>query len=53
MSMITEEKNKFSDIRKQIEENIDMYRENITYLDPDYININRLLQIVWEFWRNP
>ena len=52
-SMTTEEKNKFAENRKQIEENIDMYRENITYLDPDYININRLLHIVWEFWRAP
>ena len=52
-SMTTEEKNKFAENRKQIEENIDRYRENLTYLDGDYININRLLQIVWEFWRAP
>lgn len=25
----------------------------MTYLDPEYININRLLHIVWEFWRAP
>ena len=48
-----EQKDTFSENRKQIEENIDMHRENLTYLDPDYINIQRLLQIVWDYWRSP
>ena len=48
-----EDKEKFGDNRKQIEENIDMHRENLTYLDQDYINIQRLLQIVWDFWKAP
>jgi hypothetical protein len=48
-----EEKTKFASLRKQIEENIDVYRENITFMDPDYISVNRLLQTVWEYWRNP
>jgi hypothetical protein len=48
-----QEKAEFADKRKQIEENIDLYRENMTYLDPEYININRLLHIVWEYWRAP
>jgi len=52
-SLTLEEKTKFAETRKQIEENIDLYRENMTYLDPEYININRLLHIVWEFWRAP
>ena len=48
-----EQKDTFAENRKQIEENIDMHRENLTYLDPDYINIQRLLQIVWDYWRSP
>jgi hypothetical protein len=34
-----EQKDKFAENRKQIEENIDMHRENLTYLDPEFINI--------------
>lgn len=30
-----------------------MYRENLTYLDPDYIRVDKLLQIVWDYWRGP
>jgi hypothetical protein len=30
-----------------------MHRENLTYLDPEFINIQRLLQIVWDYWRSP
>ena len=30
-----------------------MHRENLTYLDPEFINIQRLLQIVWDYWRAP
>ena len=48
-----DQKDTFAENRKQIEENIDMHRENLTYLDPDYINIQRLLQIVWDYWRSP
>jgi hypothetical protein len=28
-----------------------MYRDNLTYIDQEYINIQRLLQIVWDYWR--
>lgn len=42
----------FQEARKQIEENIDYYRENLTFIDQDYLNINRLLQIVWDYWRS-
>lgn len=45
------DKEVFHTNRKQIEENIDMYRDNLTYIDQEYINIQRLLQIVWEYWR--
>jgi len=48
-----EAKDKFSETRKQIEENIDLYREDLTFLDPYSIQINRLLHIVWEFWKAP
>lgn len=48
-----EEKDKFSDTRKQIEENIDLYREDLTFLDPYSIQISRLLHIVWEYWKAP
>ena len=51
--MTTEEKDDFAANRKQIEENIDLYRENLTYLDQDYIKINRLLQLALEYWRKP
>lgn len=51
--MTTEEKEDFAANRKQIEENIDLYRENLTYLDQDYIKINRLLQVALEYWRKP
>ena len=49
--MTGEDKATFSEARKKIEENIDLHRENLTYMDQEYININRLLHIVWEFWR--
>ena len=48
----TESKKQFLEARKSIEQNIDTYRENLTYMDLEYINIKRLLDIVWEFWRN-
>jgi hypothetical protein len=50
--MDSKDKKSFSETRKKIEENIDMHRENLTYMDLEYININRMLHIVWEFWRN-
>ena len=45
------DKELFQQNRKQIEENIDMYRDNLTYIDQEYINIQRFLQIVWDYWR--
>jgi len=50
-NMTNEDKSSFQEARKKIEENIDLHRENLTYMDQEFININRLLHTVWEFWR--
>jgi hypothetical protein len=50
--MTTDQKKKFQEARKKVEDNIDVHRENVTYMDQSCININKLLTIVWEFWKN-
>jgi hypothetical protein len=49
--MTSEAKSTFSEARRKIEENIDLHRENLTYMDQEFSSLNRLLHIVWEFWR--
>jgi hypothetical protein len=50
--LTSEDRAAFSETRRKIEENIDLHRENLTYMDAEYLNINRLLHVVWEFWRS-
>ena len=35
-----------------MEENLDFYRENLTYIDMEYTSINRLRSHIWEYWRS-
>lgn len=30
--------------------NFDLYRENLTYMDIEFINIKKLMDISWNFW---
>lgn len=46
------EKEKFEKNRRSIEENLDFYRENLTYVDMEYASINKLRNHIWEYWRS-
>jgi ribulose bisphosphate carboxylase small subunit len=35
-----------------VEENLDFYRENLTYIDMEYTGINRFRNHIWEMWRS-
>lgn len=50
--MTQKQKDSFLKTRKRVEQNIDLYREDLTYMELDFMNIKKMLDIVWECWRN-
>jgi hypothetical protein len=46
------EKEKFEKNRRSVEENLDLYRENLTYIDMEYASINRFRNHIWDYWRS-
>jgi len=45
------EKDKFDRNRRAIEDNLDLYRENLTFLNNEQHHINRFMSVIHEQWK--